>query len=285
MSDAKTEGKSFVEGLDEESLKYFSEVGKKPFSQQAVFVLNAFYNELQDQADAIYHVAWEVMKMADMRVRNVQYLHLYEEGHDLDFDMALYFFEQLVKFYEDPKNKQWQDEKYARSRPVQLTAIVRKKEIRERVDVNFDGRVSFLEYLLYQYNLSPKSFVTRSNVKDEGPVNEALIKARLALDEVNKRIVEYETYKAKLEQEAKLPGVKGLKATNELAQLLSGTLAENLRTALIKAESAVRLAAKFGASIKPSAAGGPVPEDRTKGEVWWMNTHIATKKKLYAKKE
>lgn len=246
--------------------------------------MNAFYDELQDQAEAIYYVAWEIMKMADMRVNNVQYLHLYQEGHDLDFDMALYFFEQLCKFYEDPKNKQWQDDKWAPSRPVQLTAIVRKKEIRERVDVNFDGRVSFLEYLLYQYKLSPKSFVTRSNVKDEGPVNTALIAARSALDDVNKRIQEYETYKSKLEEEAKQPGVKGLRAKNELAQLLSGPLAEELRAALIKAEAAVRLAAKFGASLSSGSSGSAPVVDRTKGEVWWMNTHIAANKQKYAKK-
>jgi hypothetical protein len=31
-----------------------------------------------------------------------------------------------------------------------MTSIVRKKELRDKVDVNFDGRVSFIEYLLYQ---------------------------------------------------------------------------------------------------------------------------------------
>jgi len=31
-----------------------------------------------------------------------------------------------------------------------MTALIRKQELREKVDVNFDGRISFLEYLLYQ---------------------------------------------------------------------------------------------------------------------------------------
>ena len=35
-----------------------------------------------------------------MRCRNITYVHLYEEGFDLDFDMSLYLFEQLVKFYQ-----------------------------------------------------------------------------------------------------------------------------------------------------------------------------------------
>jgi len=32
--------------------------------------------------------------------------------------------------------------------PEMLTALVRKQELREKVDVDFDGRISFLEYLL-----------------------------------------------------------------------------------------------------------------------------------------
>jgi hypothetical protein len=45
-----------------------------------------------------------------------------------------------------------------------LTAIVRKQELREKVDVNFDGRISFLEYLLYQYRqfCNPGDFCERS---------------------------------------------------------------------------------------------------------------------------
>lgn len=36
------------------------------------------------------------------------------------------------------------------SQPEMMTAITRKKELRDKVDVNFDGKVSFLEFLLYQ---------------------------------------------------------------------------------------------------------------------------------------
>lgn len=270
--------KSFVEQLDAESLKLFSEVGKRKFSEQAMFVLNAFYEELKDDAECIYSVIWDVIKMVDMRHRGVQYIHLYEEGDDLDFDMALYLFESVLKFFNDDKNKNWRDSN-PRSIPTDVTAIVRKKEIRDRVDVNFDGRVSFLEYLLYQYNLSPKDLMERS--KGSGDEPEEVRTARLALEEVNKRIRAYEAEKQRLEQESELPGVKGLRAKNELAQLNSGPLAEDLRRALITAEAKVRIAQrKYGAGGSGSGEG-VAP---TAGTMWWMNRDLEAKKSKYGSK-
>ena len=83
-----------------------------------------------------------------MHAKGIDLIFKYNEGVDLDFDIGLYFYEQLCKFCEDPKNKEWT--KYTRSQPEMMTAIKRKQELREKVDVNFDGRISFLEYLLYQ---------------------------------------------------------------------------------------------------------------------------------------
>ena len=113
-----------------------------------------------------FSVAWEVIKYADMHSKGIHYLYQYEEGHDLDFDIGLYFYEQLCKFVEDPKNSQWAGPEWAKSRPEMMTALKRKQELREKVDVNFDGRVSFLEYLLYQYRdfANPADFCQRSMV-------------------------------------------------------------------------------------------------------------------------
>jgi hypothetical protein len=79
---------SFTSGLDAKSLEAFSVACKKPFSEQAQFFLNAFWDEFNDQAECIYSIAWEAIKRADMRWRNVTYVHMYEEGNDLDFDMG-----------------------------------------------------------------------------------------------------------------------------------------------------------------------------------------------------
>ncbi len=91
--------------------------------------------------------------------------------------MTLYFFEQLCKYFEEPKNAQWARD-YPKAVPQMMTSVHRKKEIREKVDVNFDGRVSFLEFLLYHYECSPKQLMERS--VPQGTVNVELEKAKVA---------------------------------------------------------------------------------------------------------
>jgi len=214
-----------------------------------------------------------------MRTRNIQYLHQYNEGCDLDFDMALYFFEQLVKYFE--RHPEWKERGFERSVPREMTAIQRRQELRNTVDVNFDGRMSFLEFLLYQYNLSPKEFVTRSTTTTE-VVNEELIKARQALAEVNIKIREYEAYKQSLEEKSQGTGVKALAAKNELACLHASPLAETLRSLLIQAEAAVRIAMRAGSVVTSS---GTTSNKRNAGEMWWLNRELETKTAKYNAKQ
>jgi len=270
---------AFADQLDAESMAYLKEVCLKPFSQQAVAFLNAYWPEIHTQAEFIFCVAWEVIKYAEMHSKGISLLHLYEEGCDLDFDISLYFYEQLCKFLEDSKNSKWVASEFAISQPTMMTSIKRKQELRDKVDVTFDGRMAFLEYLIYQYRdfANPADFCNRSMGHDEHPEIRA---ARLALEEVNRRIKAYEAEKYRLEQESKLPGVRGLKAINELAQLGASPLAEQLNKALITAEAAVRIAIrKYGGQSGSSAAGGP-----TEGALWWMARDLEEKKKRYGRK-
>ena len=276
---------SFVEKLAPDALAYFNEVAHQPFAQQAVAFLNAYWPEVHTQSEFIFTVAWEVIKYADMHSKGISLIYQYEEGNDLDFNIGLYFYEKLCHFLEQPANRQWVAPEYAISQPEMMTAIKRKQELREKVDVNFDGRVSMLEYLLHQYMAfaNPADFCTRSMGHDEHP---EIRKARLALEEVNKRIRAYEAEKARLEAESLLPGVKGLTAKNLLAQLDSSPLKEELNAALITAEAAVRIATrKFGGG--GGGAGGPraAGVSPTEGALWWMNRDLEEKQKRYGKKK
>jgi len=282
---SKTEGKSFTEQMDEKSLAAFTKAAKGPFSDQAMFFLDAFWEEYGDHAEMIYSIHYEHMKMADMRIRNIQYIHLYEDGADLDFDMGLYFFEQLCKFLLDGEKttpacqdgKTWA-KKFPKGVPVSQTAIVRKKELRDKVDVNFDGRVSFLEYLLYQFDASPKTLMDRAGTKSSDPPEVAA--AKLALAEVNKRIRAYEAEKHRLQEDIDHgKGIKQLKAVNEMAQLDSGPLAEALRKDLIIAEAKVRIAVKKYGGSTEGGGGGP-----NQGTMWWMSKDLEGKKAKYGKK-
>jgi len=267
-------GASFTEKLDGEALKYFSDVCHKPFSQQAVAFLNAYWPEVKEEAEFVYSVSWDMIKYADMHSKGISLVYKYDEGFDLDFDIGLYFYEQLCKFCEEPKNK-GKTSQFTRSQPVMMTAITRKQELRDKVDVNFDGRISFLEYLLYQYKdvANPADFCSRSMGHDEHP---EIKKARLALEEVNKRIRAYEEEKARLTAESQGTGVKALGAKNMLAQIDSSPLKDELNKALITAEAAVRIATKkFGGQSSGEGGGS------SDGALWWMNRDLEEKQKRY----
>jgi len=255
-------GASFTENLDEKSLEYFNEVCARPYSEQAQFFLNAFWDEFGDQAEVIYAVHWDIVKAVEMESQGIHYRHLYEEGFDLDFDMALLLFERLNNFFDSSEGKKYAE--YPKAVPTHMTSITRKKELRSKVDVNFDGRVGFLEYLLYQYEASPKTLMERSTRSSES--NPELDAARAALAEVNKRIKAYEAEKARLTKISESgKGVKALGAKNMLAQIESGPLMEQLRAALITAEAKVRIVAK------------------KHGTIWWMKREILEKKRIYGR--
>merc|ERR1712194_914960 len=252
--------------------------------------LNAYWDEIGSQAEFIFGCAWETIKYADMHAKGCNYVHLYEEGNDLDFNIGLYFYEKLCKNLQDGGDKKeytsFAKDEYKISQPAMMTAIVRKKELKEKVDVNFDGRVSMLEYLLYQYQefANPKDFVTRSmKAPDEHP---EIKKARLALEEVTRRIKAYEAEKARLEELAQKPGVKGLGAKNQLAQLESGPLKEELNRALITAEAAVRIVSKKFGKGGSGGGGGAEAENSapTEGAIWWMEKDLSEKKRKYGRK-
>jgi len=266
-------GKAFTEKLGAEEFKYFCEIAQQPFSRQAVAFLNAYWPECSQEAEFIYANAWEMIKKADMHCKGISLIYKYDEGYDVDFDIGLYFYEQLCKFCDEHKGDVSQ---YKRSIPTMMTALKRKQELRDEVDVNFDGRISFLEYLLYQYKdvANPADFCTRSMGHDEHP---EIKKARLALEEVNKRIRAYEEEKARLEAESQGSGVKALGAKNMLAQIDSSPLKDQLNKALITAEAAVRIAIKKYGGVPGGSAG----DANSAGALWWMNRELEEKKKRY----
>jgi len=279
---------SFKEKLDAEALAYFNDVASRPFSQQAVAFFNAYWPEVKEQAEFCFSVAWAKIKEVDMESKGISLVHKYEEGNDLDFDMGLRFYEVICKFLDKDEvtktNEEWITELYEPSHPGEIiTSIKRKQELKEKVDVNFDGRVSMLEYLLYQYKdfANPADFVTRSlRVGDEHP---EITKARLALEEVNKRIRAYEAEKSRLETIANSgSGVKALGARNMLAQLDSSPLKEELNKALITAEAAVRIATKkYGGG---GAGGSSLDYDAPQAaSIWWMNRDLLEKQRKYGR--
>lgn len=150
------------------------------------------------------------------------------------------------------------------------------------MDVNFDGRVSFLEFLLYQYKASPKDLMDRQTPQTS-TIPPEVAAAIAALAEVNKRVREYETEKARLEDIAlNGSGIKSPKAKNELAQLVSGPLWEQINKALITAEAAVRIAQrKYGGGGVVGSDSASAGAPRISGTMWWLDRELKTKKERY----
>lgn len=282
---SQAQATAFAQQLGPEGIAFWNEVANKPFSDQAMYFLNAYWPEVGGQAEFIFHVSWEKMKYADMHAKGVSLVFKYDEGNELELNIGLYFYEKMCAFLEDDKNKQWADDKWKISHPQMMTALTRKQEIREKVDVNFDNKISFLEVLLYQYRefANPADFVHRA--MSRGEEHPEIRKARLALAEVSERIKKFEQKKSELEAIANGGNsVKALGAKNELAQLHSDPLGEALATALIKAEAAVRIATKkFGSGAVPVKSDGTESRNTggDMGTVTWMNLDLEEKKKRY----
>lgn len=284
--------------MDADSIRVFNEACDKPYSEQATFFLNAYWDEFENQAEAIYSLGWKTMCAAEMEHKGIMYIHQYEEGNELDIDSSLRFFEMLCNRSLAERNHkeyqgEWEGGDYAPSLPVMMTSIKRKRELKQTVDANGNGKISFLEYLIYQYECDVKDLMQRvmaAPVQDE---DEAIRLARLALEEVQRAIKAYEAEKQRLEDLAATnggKGIKALKAKNMLAQLGASPLMEHLNVSLIKAEAALRRVTREakarGAII---AAGGEAKNDgepapmRTDGTMWWMARAIKEAKEKYGR--
>jgi len=281
------EGESFIDKLSPEALEFFNEVCNMTFAGQAVSFLNAYWNEVGDQAEFIFSVAYPIIRYADMHAKGINYIHLYDEGNMLDFNIGLYFYEKLCKtVLDEPSGAKWRnDPEFEPSIPEMMTAIKRKVELREKVDVNFDGHISMIEYLLYQYRefANPADFTFRAMKTADVEEHPEIVKARQALEDVNDAIRKYEAERHRLQELSKQPGVKGLGGKHQLAILHASPLAEKLNEALIHAEAAVRIATKKFGSFQGEAQSSAEVAKPTAGSMWWMNRDLQEKKRLYGR--
>jgi len=281
----KDGGTSFMQKLTSDQLKYFNTIAKKPFSEQGIAFLNAYWEEVNDQKEFIFHVAWEQIKKTEMRFNNVDYIHLYNEGSSLAIDAALHFFEQLFIYCDDEKND-YTGTAFKKSGVKMMTANARKKEIKKKVDANNDGRLSFLEYLLYTYmdidGVNPGNFVKKHRQLQN--VHQDVQAAQDALNAVLKQIRNYEGKKKTLTDKVDKAksSVKAGIARGELNQLINSPLAEELNRLLILAEAAVRKAKKKHAGAKGGMTEGGTNVGDSSGALFWIDSVFEATKSKYS---
>jgi len=236
--------------LNDKDLAFFNKANKTPYNTQAKLFLNAFWNDGVDAlADEIWNFTQKFIQ-TDLFLKGLSPLSVDRAGTELDEHGFHVFLERTIK---------------------PLTVIEAREKLRQ-ADVSFDGKVSLLEFLNWHFKKKADEFVKRAPedpTDGDANVTPEMRKANAALAEVRKEILRIEMEKAKLEEESQASGIKGMKAKNELAQLLTADQTE-LNRALLTAEAAVRKVGGTGKDVPP-------------GTLWWMNRELDEMKKYKAK--
>jgi hypothetical protein len=209
--------------------RYKEVVKERNYAAQAKFWLNAYWPEHSQDAENVWK--W-THKFEEVDVTNGK------DGHALNEFEAHRFLETLGET---------------------LTVVEMRQRLKE-VDIDFDGKISLLDYLTWRFKRSIKELMSRPQ-----GTNEELARAQKALDDVRAEIQKIEEKKKKLEEAANGTGTKAMLAKNELAQLLSAPTTE-LNRALLTAEAAVRKAQKLGGTA-------------AQGDLWWMERELTEMKK------
>jgi len=149
-----------------------------------------------------------------------------------------------------------------------MTVLEARAKLRE-ADFSFDGRVSLIEFFVWHYSCRTDDFLRKAprdpKVLEGGDQTPEMRAANAALAAVRSEINKIEMEKARLEEDSELGGIKGARAKNELAQLLSRDKTD-LNRALLTAEAAVRKVGGSGVNVPPAI-------------LWWMERELQEMKK------
>eukprot|EP00475_Leptophrys_vorax_P000655 TRINITY_DN1036_c0_g1_i4.p1 TRINITY_DN1036_c0_g1~~TRINITY_DN1036_c0_g1_i4.p1 ORF type:complete len:253 (+),score=68.79 TRINITY_DN1036_c0_g1_i4:71-760(+) len=186
----------------------FTVEGHKPYPKQAVFFLNAYWEEVHERSEDVWTYTQGFAAIDKLK----------EEGCDLDEFEAHKFLEKF---------------------DVTMTAIVLRQKLR-KIDVNNDHKMSLLEFLLNKFEGDVDTLMSRFQEEN----TEALEAALKALEEVKAEIKRIEKVKSELAETASHGGVKGNAAKAELFKICNDDPTE-LNKMLITAQAAVRHAQKL----------------------------------------
>lgn len=211
---------------EDDTMQLFAKFTARTYAQQAQAFLNAYWEALGDDAENI----WKMVKIISELDADKG-----AAGSEVDEFKAHRFLEKLG----------------------QTLTVIEFREVMRKVDLDFNRRMSIIEYLLFRYEKSVDHFVAQPQ-----GTNEDLIRAQEALEKVKDEIDKIEKKKAELTTKSEGAGVRAMTAKNELEQLLSRDPTD-LNRAVITAEAAVRRAAKAGAEGL-----------RAMGATWWQTREL-----------
>lgn len=186
----------------------FSEIATAPASEQAKYFLNAFWPNLQPgQAERIYN-EWKIFKVIQKEAGQA------EDSATITQNLANLFLQRLKRT---------------------MTAEDFKNEFKS-IDTNFDGKMAYLEYLVWDSKFgSPASVIYRPQVQGAGldRAIKRVLAAEKALRDNNDELVKKE---AAIEAAS---GVKKTRAINDLATFKENNDVSRMNADLASAHNAL----------------------------------------------
>jgi len=240
----------FTKELTKEQQDYFNEVStKRELKSQAIFFLNAFWPELgEEKAELVWSFVLKFRELDKQFYNALPEPKKSERGEGEGKDLDEFWTHKALEHFGKPMS------------------VVEFRAEFKKIDVNFDKKVSMVEFCLYWFDQGVKVLLERPQ-----GTNEELDKAQKALDVANAEIQRIEKEKSRLEKLAEGTSVKANSAKAELAALLSAPTTE-LNKSLLTAEAAVRKARN-----NPSG-------DTPMGQSWWIERELTELKKYKPQK-
>lgn len=156
------------------------------YKQQAGFFLNAYWEEIGEQAEVLWDYA---LSMAECDTKTG------EEGSCLGEDKIAQFMKKNVDDYD-------------------LTATGLRQQLANEICLNNDKKMSLVEFVLNQFGLDVKELMTR----EQGGSSDIVRAMKLELKEIEKQTAEWTAKVKEMEEKASGTGVKAAGAKNQLAQ-------------------------------------------------------------------
>jgi len=270
-----------------------TELTRLKYADQAKWFLNGFWTEgAEPEAENIWKFAWKFIELDERK----------KEGNELDEFWSHKFLESLGE----------------------TLTVIKLRETLRQIDVDANGKMALLEYLMFKYQKSIPDVVNAPQGSNQEELRQATLKLeavqaalvesqqaeeavkrseaelRAALDDLRRQEDAFNTQISTLEQKSKDPNgtvVSKSKAAAELAQLKS----ENplpLRKAKITTEAAVRKAER---DRKAAEAATAAVEARFReaqeyleqvkrgggaayGAMWWLDRELTEARKYMPKK-
>jgi len=226
------ESENYADITGEGSSYTFNEVCSMHFNKQAQFFLNGMWKTQEEHAEEVWNYC---KKMSELSKK-------FDEGSQLD---------------------EWDSHKFLEYFGETLTVIKMRERLRT-IDLNNDGEMSLIEYLLTKYEIGVQDMMDQPQGKSV-----LLEKAQAALEEVQAEIKAIQDKVKTLEEAAEGTGVKAKKAKGELFELLNADQTD-LNEKVLHAEAAVRKARKEGGEEQP-------------GVLWWIERELKEASKFKPK--